>query len=1335
MRILFIIIINCIAFQLLSQHSNSTIWKLYGINEKVKKEDIIHSLIEKKILNSEESLHLIDVKEKNNISHYYYQQFFSTYPIDGAYFVCHTKQNNVVATSNNIVSTEDLPVSTPSVSKEEAINIAIEHLGANVYAWEDEAYERMIQNAKNNPHFSFYPQPQLLYYRANHLDQYQLVYYLEISSLKPTGWDYLYIDANSGQIIHHIDKMQKACTSNSSTESCNGNTLYYGNQNFNTNYNNELNDPIYELIQCDKGISTFILPDGQESYSMGVIGEDDNCNFLNFTTSAQQAALAAHWGTELVYDFFASLGYDSYDDNGAEILSYVNYGDDFNSRNNAFWNGSVLTYGAGPISSDTESSVFIGQVISTDIIAHEYGHALTNGLSAYSILYQGESGAIHESYSDIIAAVFEYYLINDLGYSGDITIDEWIMGEACAEMGGNEGIRSFSDPNIFFQPDSYEGTYWMDPNPPYNQTNDYGGVHINSGVMNHWFYLLVNGGVDINIAFQIILESYNYIPNNTPNFLDMRNATILASELLYDCTYTQAIIDAWDAVNVGEGIIFGSCVLIATIDAPQTQVCIGEPITYSSASGSDFTEEWFLNGTATSNPIIFPFEGEHILTLQITDENEQSDTYGLIASTDITIYVTACQPVNDEKGFMYFGYGNGLDFSSGIAQHISYPHYNQESNICQVDENGEILFYTASETTNSFINIYDANHNIIADLFPISSSSKQIGASVPSPNGDQFVLIMNASSNNTAPALRQGLYRQNLNYDNTNNSISSNGPLEAILPPSNGFTYAVDDNGALRVLESTVVIPSCNDQSFWVIVNTTNIVNNPNHTLIYQLDFSTNSNGDINYIGMNEDSYTGNPYVVSPDGDILVSNKRIYSFDRDIGEITFQGQQSNLSSRYGAFSADGRYLYKQYNNYIIQVDLSDLSNITTTSIANIPLLSSFSFISFILGPDDKIYFLYRKSNSEHRLGVINYPEENAQNGNVGCNISVLDFEDNNVPVFPEYLKGEIPSPSNQSFSTLQTGCLDIQVTAPPCLSGYSWDFGDGNILSQGNEIENHSYLNPGTYTITLSSQFNGNTIQITDIITVGWTDDDDLEIIGPTTFCHENFGFFVAPDNYSSYQWSVTDGTVANITNTSDQSVYVTWGNDINYTLQVELTDENGCTNVLSLDIIYDCIEDPCSNFPCGNNNNKVIVCHIPDENPSAAFEICISPNAVQAHLEHGDYCGPCNETENLDPLIAIDIKSDREMDEKENRREYNRIPKIYPNPNNGLFSIQFNSNEEVEVQIIDLKGIKLVEFDNSHFKNQSLNVDISHYPTGMYFVQIKLSHKVMTKKIIISQL
>ncbi len=62
-----------------------------------------------------------------------------------------------------------------------------------------------------------------------------------------------------------------------------------------------------------------------------------------------------------------------------------------------------------------------------------------------------------------------------------------------------------------------------------------------------------------------------------------------------------------------------------------------------------------------------------------------------------------------------------------------------------------------------------------------------------------------------------------------------------------------------------------------------------------------------------------------------------------------------------------------------------------------------------------------------------------------------------------------------------------------------------------------------------------------------------------------------------------------------------------------------------------------CSAFPCGNNNNKVLLCHVPPGNPANAHTLCISAKAVAAHLEShpGDHCGPCGDG---GPLFQADV-------------------------------------------------------------------------------------------------
>jgi len=153
---------------------------------------------------------------------------------------------------------------------------------------------------------------------------------------------------------------------------------------------------------------------------------------------------------------------------------------------------------------------------------------------------------------------------------------DWIYGNS---VGMALSPRSFANPNmmgdhydvnsnsIFFgggQPDTYNGTYW------YNGTNlniDRGGVHINSGVQNHWFYILSNGesgtndigdiynvsGIGMDKSSKIAYLALTSMLMSTSQYSDSRLATIQAAKALFgECSQEyRSTVDAWYAVGIG----------------------------------------------------------------------------------------------------------------------------------------------------------------------------------------------------------------------------------------------------------------------------------------------------------------------------------------------------------------------------------------------------------------------------------------------------------------------------------------------------------------------------------------------------------------------------------------------------------------------------------------------------------------------------------------------------------------------------------------------------------------------------------------------------------------
>jgi Zn-dependent metalloprotease len=176
------------------------------------------------------------------------------------------------------------------------------------------------------------------------------------------------------------------------------------------------------------------------------------------------------------YNFFNNaFGYASFDGADAQMIT-INNLNVSGFCPNARWTGSQAQYCSG--------------TATDDIIGHEWGHAYTQYTS--SLIYAWQSGAINESYSDIWGETID--LLNNYEDEGeDISLRtgcnssiRWRQGEDATGFGG--AIRDMWDPTCDGDPGKVtDGQYWC-------STGDNGGVHINSGIPNHAYALLVDGG-------------------------------------------------------------------------------------------------------------------------------------------------------------------------------------------------------------------------------------------------------------------------------------------------------------------------------------------------------------------------------------------------------------------------------------------------------------------------------------------------------------------------------------------------------------------------------------------------------------------------------------------------------------------------------------------------------------------------------------------------------------------------------------------------------------------------------------------------------------------------
>lgn len=221
--------------------------------------------------------------------------------------------------------------------------------------------------------------------------------------------------------------------------------------------------------------------------------------------------------------------------------------------NAVYYGDGLMVYGVGlPPGFTAGGSSWDHVAGALDIVAHEITHGVTEFTS--DLIYRNESGALNESFSDIVGTAVEMFF-QPRG-SGLMQADYLIAEDVV--RGGQNGIRSMANPIAYGDPDHYSIRY--------TGTLDNGGVHINSGIPNHVFYLAVEGGtnrvsglsvqgVGSNNRAQIETAFYRAMTQLLPSsatFAMARSATIQAARDLHGAgsAAERALIEAWTAVGV-----------------------------------------------------------------------------------------------------------------------------------------------------------------------------------------------------------------------------------------------------------------------------------------------------------------------------------------------------------------------------------------------------------------------------------------------------------------------------------------------------------------------------------------------------------------------------------------------------------------------------------------------------------------------------------------------------------------------------------------------------------------------------------------------------------------
>ncbi|MBK7966924.1 MAG: M4 family metallopeptidase [Bacteroidetes bacterium] len=321
--------------------------------------------------------------------HHRYQQYYQQVKVMTGEYILHESQGRLVSMNGMFFQSLNLNT-TPTIDEKQALQFALNNIGASKYLWQSSAMEQEILSG--HAHGDAYPHGELVVLPAQGFGKSQaisLCWKFDIYAMDPHERWTMYVDANTGAIIF---KENKICTI---TVNGTAATRYSGTQIMQVD---SLSANSFRLRDASRGsgVETYDMNNGT-SYA-GAVDFTDTDNIWNTVTNMDNAAYDAHWGTQKTYDYYLSThNRNSYDNAGAILRSYIHYS---TAYNNAFWNGSVMTYGDG------DGATF-SPLTELDIIGHELTHGVTSASS--NLVYSYESGALNESFSDIFGVSIDFY--------------------------------------------------------------------------------------------------------------------------------------------------------------------------------------------------------------------------------------------------------------------------------------------------------------------------------------------------------------------------------------------------------------------------------------------------------------------------------------------------------------------------------------------------------------------------------------------------------------------------------------------------------------------------------------------------------------------------------------------------------------------------------------------------------------------------------------------------------------------------------------------------------------------------------------------------------------
>ena len=437
--------------------------------------------------------------------------------------IVHLRKDGELSTITDDLK-ESIAVNTePNFSEKEAYNLAVDMYRGQAKLTGDSKVELFVYRGEDRDH---------------------LVYRVEtprIDGSEATSVPVIFIDAQTGEKVFEYDNLQTGT----------GSSLYSGTVTISTTGSGSS----FYMEDTTRRMGTFNMNStGNETTGTG--GTQSRYTDTNdvWDTTIQRAGVDAHYGAAKTYDYYKNIhGRNGIDGNNGPgtttsaigaiplVVSRVHFGSS-GRYNNAFWYNNQMSYGDG------DGTTF-SPLTTIDVAGHEMSHGVTEKTA--NLTYSNESGALNEATSDIFGAMVEAYA------DGAVSSNTWLIGEDCYTPGtAGDALRSMSNPNAYGDPDHYSLRY--------TGTADSGGVHTNSSIANHAYYLMAAGGtnrisgvtvtgIGASAMEKIWYRALTVYMTSGTNFSAARTATLNAATDLYGSTSSQytSVATGWCAVGVG----------------------------------------------------------------------------------------------------------------------------------------------------------------------------------------------------------------------------------------------------------------------------------------------------------------------------------------------------------------------------------------------------------------------------------------------------------------------------------------------------------------------------------------------------------------------------------------------------------------------------------------------------------------------------------------------------------------------------------------------------------------------------------------------------------------